>query len=277
MPSPSTLISSPHNPLVKQVVRLRDATHRRRQQRFLIEGRRELERAIACQWPVETVLFCPELWNADNPAWDLVTAAEDAGCALAQLAAAAFTKAAYRENPDGLLAIALLPHRALDDFTPPADALILVVEAIEKPGNIGALMRTANAAGCHALIISEPACDLFNPNAIRASQGAFFDLPTFVSTNPVVDAWLTRHALQRIITSPSATTHLWERDLVQPAAFILGAESSGLSSAWLCAASNAVSLPMAGVSDSLNVSATAAICLFEAVRQRHCASRAMHP
>lgn len=260
-------ISSVANPRIKNLVRLRDARHRKRQRRFLIDGQRELERAKAAGWPLETLFFCPEFFR-DDAAMELVEHWDRAGVEAVQLSEDAFRKAAYRQGPDGLLGLAPMREQALADLVLRSPALLLVAEQVEKPGNLGALMRTANAARADALIVCDPICDLFNPNAIRASQGAFFQLP-FVATDTITARlWLEERRIQILATSPDAEKTLWQHDLTGPTALVVGAEDAGLSPDWLDGTLATARLPMAGVTDSLNVSVAAGICLFEVVRQR---------
>lgn len=268
MPTPP--IQSTANPRVKNLVRLREARHRRRQGLFLIEGLRECQRARAAKWPLETLFFCPELFG-EEAAFDLVHGLEAAGTEVVQLAEHVFAKAAYREGPDGFLAVAKMQDRALDQLSLSPAPFLLVAEGVEKPGNLGALLRSADAAGVDALLAADPVTDLYNPNAIRASQGAFFHCPWAVGRSPDLLAW-QKSALpeaQVIVTTPQAERLLWEVDLTKPTLLAVGAEDVGLTSAWLDAPHAVpVRLPMQGVTDSLNVSVAAGIALFEAVRQR---------
>lgn len=264
-------ISSLHNPRVKNLVRLREGGHRRRQQRFLIEGLREVRRALDCQWPMETLFFCEDLFK-DETAYPLLEDAQSAGMEMVRLSPEAFAKAAYRQGPDGLLATAIQKHIDLPALSLSETPLLAVLEGIEKPGNIGAVFRTANAAGCDALVLTEAITDPFNPNVIRASQGAFFELPFAVTTNADLLVFLEETGIQPILTSPAGEKLLWEADLSRPTAIFFGSEERGLSGDWL-ETHSACRLPMRGVTDSLNVASTAAVGLFEAVRQR----QRLHP
>ncbi len=263
------LIRSVQNPRVKNLVRLREGSHRRRQQRFLIEGLREIQRARACRWPLETLFFCEELFREEE-ALTLPEACAQAGLEVVRLAPEAFRKAAYRENPDGLLAVGVQQDQPLETLHLPPRPLLVVLEAVEKPGNLGAIFRTAAAAGADALVLADPVTDPYNPNAVRASQGALFDLPFRCATSPAVMAFLERHGIQPVLTTPAGPNLLWEARLDRPVALVFGSEERGLSPAWL-ARHPGYRLPMRGVSDSLNVAATVAVALFEAVRQRQLA------
>lgn len=261
------VITSVHNPRLKNLVRLRDGSHRRRQRRFLIEGRREVERALDTGWEIEAVYYCPEYFAAATaPA--LCERIRARGLEMVCLGASAFAKVSQREGPDGFLACANMRAARLDDLQPPPDALLVVVEGVEKPGNLGALLRTANAAGATAVLVANPVTDVTNPNAIRASQGAFFDLPVVSSDNETIQLWLAEHGVTVIVTAPAADRPIWDFDLRGRIALVFGAEDVGLSPDWLANDFAAACLPVRGVSDSLNVAATAAVMLYEAVRQR---------
>ena len=262
----SETITSIQNPRIKNLVRLREHSHRKRQKRFLIEGLREIERALQCGWPLETVYFCDALFKQEG-SFDLLHAVEEKGVEIIQLSENAFAKAAYRQGPDGLLAVAIQRDWSLEELPLGKAPLVIIVEGIEKPGNLGAIFRTANAAGADAMLITGAVTDPFNPNTIRASQGAFFQLPFCCTDNAGAFVFLEQRKIHPVLTSPSASSILWEADLRQPSAIVLGSEESGLSPEWI---DNfpAYRLPMKGVTDSLNVSSMAAVALFEAMRQR---------
>ena len=187
----------------------------------------------------------------------------------------AFAKVAYRERPDGLLAVAPQWKRTLEQLDsvlaersagqPP---FILVVEAIEKPGNLGTILRSADAAGCHALIVCDPVTDLFNPNVVRASTGVLFSVPCFVAESVPVKQWLNERKIKTVATTPSAEALYCDADLTGPLAIVMGSEQYGLSDFWMKGADLPVRIPMAGQADSLNVAMATIITLFEAVRQR---------
>jgi TrmH family RNA methyltransferase len=149
-----------------------------------------------------------------------------------------------------------------------AAPLLLVAESVEKPGNLGALLRTADSAGCDALLICDPVTDVFNPNVVRSSQGAVFSVPVAVCSSTEAAAWLRSNKIKTLATTPAATKTFWDVDAKNPTALLLGSEKDGLSEFWLKGADEKISIPQAGLSDSLNVSMAAAIVLFEAVRQR---------
>lgn len=259
-------ITSAQNPRVKNLVRLRDGSHRRRQQRFLVEGYREIERAMSCDWPLETIFFCDALFKHPD-SFDLLHKAEESGTEIVQLAEGPFTKAAFRQGPDGLLAVAHQKSWKLEELQLSDNPLLIVLEGLEKPGNLGAIFRTANAAGAEAIILTEAVTDPCNPNTIRASQGAFFQVPFCTTDNTSLTLFLEERNIRPVPTSPSGDALLWDAPLHKPVAIVLGTEDDGLSEDWL-KGNTTYKLPMAGVTDSLNVAAATAVALFEAVRQR---------
>ena len=177
-------------------------------------------------------------------------------------------KVAYRERPDGLLAVAPQWQRSLGDLALPANPFVLVVEAIEKPGNLGTILRSADAAGCDAVIVCDPVTDIFNPNVVRASTGVLFSVPLVVEESARVLSWLRQKNVRTVATTPAATQIYSDADLRGPLAIVMGSEQYGLSEFWLKNADLPVRIPMAGQADSLNVAMATIITLFEAVRQR---------
>lgn len=260
-------ISSLQNPRIKQLVKLRDRRPRDEAGVFLVEGYREIRRALEKKIALHELYFSPSWFlGVNEPA--LLDAAEKAGAQLFELSAEAFAKIAYRERPDGLLAVAPQWQRALTDLALPANPFLLVVEAIEKPGNLGTILRSADAAGCDAVIVCDPVTDIFNPNVVRASTGVLFSVPLVVSASPTVHAWLTAQGVRTIATTPAAKEIYSDVNLLGPLAVVMGSEQYGLSEFWLKNADLPVRIPMAGQADSLNVAMATMITLFEARRQR---------
>lgn len=268
-------ISSLQNPRVKQLVKLRDRRPRDEAGVFLVEGYREIRRALEKGVRLDELYFAPEWFLGENePA--LLAQAEQSGARLFELSREAFAKVAYRERPDGLLAVAPQWKKTLGDL----DALLaghesdgrapflLVVEAIEKPGNLGTILRSADAAGCDAVIVCDPVTDIFNPNVVRASTGVLFSVPLVVEESPRVHAWLRARGIRMVATTPAAEAVYSAADLRGPLAIVMGSEQYGLSEYWLKNADLPVRIPMAGQADSLNVAMATIITLFEAVRQR---------
>ena len=260
-------ISSLQNPRIKQLVKLRDRRPRDEAGVFLVEGYREVRRALEKKVAVSEVYFSPDWFLGENePA--LLAQAAAAGAQLFELSKEAFAKVAYRERPDGLLAVAPQWKRALEDLALKAAPLLLVVEAIEKPGNLGTILRSADAAGCDAVIVCDPVTDIFNPNVVRASTGVLFSVPLVVEESARVLAWLREKKIRTIATTPTAEKIYSAADLRGPLAIVMGSEQYGLSEFWLQKADLPVRIPMAGQADSLNVAMATIITLFEAVRQR---------
>ena len=260
-------ITSLQNPRIKQLVKLRDRRPRDEAGVFLVEGYRQIRRALEKNIQLHELYVCPEWFLGENePA--LIEQAVAAGALVVELSKEAFAKVAYRERPDGLLAMAPQWKRSLDELTLSAEPFVLVVEAIEKPGNLGTILRSADAAGCEAVIVCDPVTDIFNPNVVRASTGVLFSVPLVVAESTAVHAWLKSKGVRMVATTPAAEKLYTEADLRGPLAVIMGSEQYGLSDFWLKNADLPVRIPMAGQADSLNVAVATIITLFEAVRQR---------
>ncbi len=260
-------ISSLQNPRVKQLVKLRDRRPRDEAGVFLVEGYRELRRALEKGVRFQEVYFSPEWFLGENePA--LLEQAAAAGAALFELSKDAFGKVAYRERPDGLLGVAPQWKRTLSDLSLPASPFLLVVEAIEKPGNLGTILRSADAAGVDAVIVCDPVTDIFNPNVVRSSTGVLFSVPVVIADSQTVHGWLKEKGIRSAATTPSAQALYTATDLRGPLAIVMGSEQYGLSDFWLRESDAQVRIPMAGQADSLNVAMATIITLFEAVRQR---------
>lgn len=264
---PVEKITSLQNPRVKQLVKLRDRRPRDEAGVFLVEGYREIRRALEKHIALTDLYFSPDWFLGENePA--LIAQAEAAGAKLFELSKESFAKVAYRERPDGLLAVAPQWKRALGDLRLPPSPFLLVVEAIEKPGNLGTILRSADAAGCDAVIVCDPVTDIFNPNVVRASTGVLFSVPLVVDESERVLGWLREHRVRTVATTPAGETLYTSADLRGPLAIVMGSEQYGLSEFWLKNADLPVRIPMAGQADSLNVAMATIITLFEAVRQR---------
>jgi TrmH family RNA methyltransferase len=281
---PSEQISSLQNPRVKQLVKLRDRRPRDEAGVFLVEGYREIRRALERHVTLRELYICPDWYLGENePA--LIAQAQAAGAQVFELSKDAFAKVAYRERPDGLLAVAPQWRTTLADLERDVPCLaasdgmstnapvgrspfLLVVEAIEKPGNLGTILRSADAAGCDAVIVCDPVTDIFNPNVVRASTGVLFSVPLVVAESSEVFAWLQRKKIRTVATTPGAERIYSDVDLRGPLAVIMGSEQYGLSEFWLKHSDQPVRIPMAGQADSLNVAMATIITLFEALRQR---------
>lgn len=263
------MLTSPTNARVKRVVKLRTRRHRDRERRFVIEGFRELNGAWRAGFAAEEVFYCEQHFSARGE-MELVDRLRDGGAVCEATNAAVFAKLSYRHTPDGLLAVAATPELTLGRLRVPRESLWLVATNIEKPGNLGAMLRTADAAGVSGVLLADPATDPFNPNVVRASVGTLFSVPLAVAQGADVRAWLAEHDVRVVATSPAATTDYAEADLTGPVAIVVGGEHAGLDAEW-SAGTDAVRIPMAGHADSINAAITAAVLLFEAARQRRCA------
>lgn len=260
------VITSTANPRIKALSRLLERKEREREGRFLIEGAREIERAMRAGVELELILVRDGPLHPDEEALYRTLARAEGLRGLA-LAEAPLKKLSSRENPAGLIAVARLPRRSLADLTLPPDPLVLVGVGLEKPGNLGAILRCADAAGAHA-VIAVGGVDLYGPQVIRNSTGVVFGLPTVAAQEGEVLAWLKARGLVLVAATPHAQRLYWDVDLRGPVAIAVGPEHEGLGPQWLEAAQLAVRIPMQGQADSLNVSVSAALLLYEALRQR---------
>ena len=267
MPAP-ILLTSLQNPALKEVVRLRQRSHRDDNDLLIVEGYREVKRALDNEVPILRLFYCPELYQGKNePA--IVARCAQAGVPLYQCGAAAFQKIAYRDRPEGLLALCPQLHRTLADLKLSEKPFLVIGEHIEKPGNLGTMLRTSDAAGADALVVCDRCTDINNPNVVRASIGTLFTVPVAEASTPDTLAWLKANGIVSVAASPHATKPYTAVDLTQPVAIVVGAEQFGLSDAWMDAADELVRIPMFGQADSLNVAAAATILIYEVVRQRH--------
>jgi TrmH family RNA methyltransferase len=259
------LVTSTTNPRVKALVRLRRRRDRDAAKRFLVEGNREVRRAVAGGVAFEELVVCPALLDEERRA--TVDDLTSAGTAVVMVAEAPFRKVAYRRHPDGLLGVARQPELPLERLSLPPQALAMVVAGIEKPGNLGAMLRAADGAAVDAVVVADPATDLFNPNVVRASQGALLARPTAIATAEATVAWAAGRALRLVAGFPAATADYWDADLTGAVGLVVGSEHAGLEERWaeVC---TPVRIPMAGIGDSLNAATAAALLLYEAVRQR---------
>ena len=260
------MLTSLHTPLAKEVVRLRKRRHRDREQRFVIEGKRELAVAAAVGLPLQTLVYCEDFLADGDQA--LLARLAQTSAACASTSRAVFKKMSYRQAPDGLLAMAATPSITLDDLPePPADGLWLIAAAIEKPGNLGAMLRSADAVGAAGVLVADAATDVFNPNVVRASLGALFSVPVANASTSALQEWLADRDVRVLAASPHAAVDYRTADFGGRVAIAVGSESAGLHSTWLNDYET-VYIPMAGRLDSVNAATAAAILLFEAGRQR---------
>lgn len=270
MPAPT--ITSLQNQRVKDAAKLRDRRQREKQKRFLIDGVRELDRAIDAKLAIDEVFICPEACQSDAARRLLSRVDHDMPERVHQVTSEVFEKLAFGERIEGIIATAPTPTRTLDDLKLSDDALICVLESIEKPGNVGAILRSADAAGVAAVVTADERTDLYNPNAVRASMGTIFTMPTASASVDVMLAWLRERKFSLWAARVGAGPVYSDVKYQGPTAIILGSEADGLSARFWAEDIQPMHLPMLGRSDSLNVSVAAAIVFYEALRQRRATS-----
>ncbi len=259
-------ITSPANPRVKHLVALRRRRVRDEAKVTLVEGFEELDLALAAGVRPHALFYSPELGGTDQP--PLLTRVAERGADVIRVSKEVFSKVAYRESPDGWLAVVPAVRAELAALRIGPNPLVLICQGVEKPGNLGAILRTADAAGVAAVIATDPVTDWGNPNVVRASKGTVFSVPVAADTSTHVMAWLSEHEIKLVATSPDAEVMLTGADLTRATAIAVGSEKHGLSADWLAFADVRVRIPMFGLADSLNVATSAAIACYEAIRQR---------
>ena len=257
------MITSAQNPKVKLLQELQQKSAvRRRHGLFVVEGRREVERCLRSGYELDTVFVCPDIFGVSESAiaWET-----DKTCLLTPYI---YNKVAYRGGTEGVIAEVRVREHSLHTLRLPSQPLIVVLESVEKPGNLGAVLRTADAAHVDAVVVCDPLTDLYNPNLIRSSTGAFFSVPCVACTSEECIDFLRRHGI-RILTAQLQDSSLYyDTDMTAPTAIVMGTEATGLTNLWREAADAHIRIPMLGSVDSLNVSVSAAILVYEAVRQR---------
>lgn len=261
-------VTSASNPRLKAVLALRRRRAREEHGRTVVDGFEELGLALDAGLVPETVLHCPELMLDPERQGALVERARALGATTIRLSRTAFEKVAYREGPDGFLAVVPVAGVALDELSLPPDPLVLVCEGLEKPGNLGAVLRTADAAGVAAVVAADPVTDWGNPNVVRASKGTVFSVPVASATAEEVLGWLRRNGIRLVATTPDTDTLHTAVDYRGPVAIAVGTEKEGLTDLLLGAADQQVCIPMVGRVNSLNAATAAAVVVYEAVRQR---------
>jgi TrmH family RNA methyltransferase len=259
-------INSPKNPRIRAAADLRDRRARDEAGLTLLDGTRELARALAGGATIVEAFVDEDRLDAEGHA--AVALARSRGASVIPVAAAALDRLAYGDRSEGVVATVRIPNLDLASLRLPADPLVVVVEGVEKPGNLGAVLRSADGAGADAVIASDPRTDLFNPNAIRASLGAIFAVPVAAGTGIAVREELARRGIVVVTARVDAPALYTEANLRGPVAIVLGSEADGLTHGWSGPDGISVRLPMLGVADSLNVSVAAAVLLYEARRQR---------
>ena len=261
-------VTSAQNPKIKNLLLLQEKSKARKEQGlFVVEGRRELEHCLAAGYSVRTLFVCPEI--AGSVASILQPEASISAPAVVEVPEHLYRKIAYRDGTEGVVAEVECRERKLEDLALPENPLIVVLESVEKPGNLGAVLRSADAAGADAVIVCDPLTDLYNPNLIRASIGALFTVPTVAAPSEEVIPWLKARGIRILTAQLQDSEWYYDTPMTGGVALVMGTESTGLTNRWREAADAHIRIPMLGRLDSLNVSVSAAILLFEAVRQRN--------
>ncbi|MDR0823480.1 MAG: RNA methyltransferase [Prevotella sp.] len=258
-------ITSLQNTRIKNIVKLSKSKERKVQNLFLIEGARELSLALSAGYEIDSVFICPELFLKTDYPKVLESIPESKQFGVTE---AVFEKIAYRESSDGLLTLARPKNHALADLKLSPNPFLIILEAVEKPGNLGAILRTADAAQADAVIICDPATDVYNPNAIRSSVGCIFTVQTAIcSSQEALDFSHKKH-IKSFAAELNAAQWYQDTDFTLPSAIVMGTEADGLTPFWIENADARIKIPMRGKIDSLNVSVSTAILTFEAMRQR---------
>ncbi len=260
-------ITSVKNPKVQRAYSLRDRRERDREMATVLEGYRELSRSMDAGVKLLECFYCPEMYLGENEG-ALLERAKAQGADLFETTKEVLEKLAYRDRPEGLIAVAEAKSHRLEDFPAKRDGLYLVAETIEKPGNLGSLLRSADAAGATGVIVCDKRTDIYNPNVIRASTGAIFSMPLAECSSEDAFKWLKALEIKILSATPHATDVHSDADMAHGVAIVVGAEQYGLSKFWMDSADLNVRIPMLGRMDSLNVATAATILLYEAARQR---------
>lgn len=257
------LISSTQNPKIKSLLALEKPRERRRQQLFVIEGKKEIGMALETGYKIGNLFFCEDIISLNE--------LESLGIPdkfLARVTKDVFDKIAMRENSGGVIAVAEMKVHPLDKISLSKNPLLLILEGVEKPGNLGAILRTADAAGVDAVIICDPQTDFYNPNVIRSSIGCIFTKQVAAATSEETIQWLKKNNIAILCTYLEASKPYHTIDFTKPSAIVMGTESTGLTDVWVKNSDANIIIPMGGKIDSMNVSTAAAVVVFEAKRQR---------
>ena len=261
------LLTSNQNPKIKLAVKLRDRRARNETGLFLIEGYRELLRATEGKQPIETLFICPSLFLGSNEE-KLIQTIVASGAQVYETSKSVFENLSYRDRPDGLLGIAPQRDLGFEDLKVSKSPFYIVAESIEKPGNLGTILRSADGVGCDGVIVCDQCTDIYNPNVVRASVGTLFTLPVIQAGSQETIEFLRQNNITIVAATPEAPINYTEADLKKPIAIVVGTEQLGLSSLWKDSSDLKVSIPMRGCADSLNVAVATTLLLYEALRQR---------
>jgi RNA methyltransferase, TrmH family len=257
------LISSAQNPKIKSLLLLEKPRERKKQSVFVVEGKKEVMYAVEAGYKMINIFFCEEIISVHEL---MALNLEDR--ILIPVSREVFDKIAVRESSGGMVAIAEQKTHRLDGIELKKNPLVLILEAVEKPGNLGAILRTADASGVDAVIICDPQTDFYNPNVIRSSVGCVFTKQIASATSEETIDWLKKNNINIFCTYLQASKPYYETDFTAPSAIVMGTEATGLSDNWVKNATSNIIIPMQGIIDSMNVSTAAAVVIFEALRQR---------
>ena len=258
------VITSAQNPRIKELILLQEKSRARRENGlFVVEGRRELSHCLEAGFKPRSLFICPEILGRDA-----CRELEQAGCPIVEIPAFLYEKVAYRGRTEGVIGVMECHSHSLEDLHLKENPLVIVLESVEKPGNLGAVLRSADAAGADAVIVCDPLTDLYNPNLIRSSIGGIFTVPVATASSEEAIRWLKERGIRILTAQLQDSLPYYDTDMRQGTAIVMGTESTGLTPLWRQAADAHIMIPMLGRLDSLNVSVSAAILLYEAVRQR---------
>jgi TrmH family RNA methyltransferase len=276
-------ITSGQNPKVKELLALQEKSRERAERGlFVVEGRREFRQCLDAGFIPDTVFICPDIFGSGKFNHDTFGGGEagkgpafdpegllKTGCKVCMVSKEVYAKIAYRGGTEGIVAEIRYRERTLKDIVLGENPLVMVLESVEKPGNLGAVLRSADAAGADAVVVCDPRTDLYNPNLIRASLGAIFSRQVAAASSEETIAWLKANGIRILTAQLQDSVLYYDTPMQGPTALVMGTESTGLTNLWRDAADAHIRIPMLGSLDSLNVSVSAAILLFEALRQRH--------
>jgi len=265
------VIQSIKNEKIKNFARLQGSRERKKQNLFIVEGEREVERAMRAGYKFSHLFYCPEILGPEF----LKTIREtmEEAVIFNEVTREVYNHITYRKNSEGITGWGIRRSHSLHDLKLRKNPLLLVLERVEKPGNLGGVLRTADAAGLDAVIICDPQTDIYNPNVVRSSLGAVFTVPIGMATSPETIIWLKAHHISILCTSLTAPIPYTLMNFSVPSAIVMGTEATGLSTTWLKASDRNIIIPMQGKVDSMNVSVSAGIVIFEALRQRSIKSK----
>jgi len=263
---PMEPITSTQNPRIRQILRLDKSRERKEQNLFVIEGFKEINLALAHGYSLHALFHCPAV-SGDRAAHKLLFQLPPE-VEVWEVSRNVFARIAYRDQSDGVLALARPRHTELSSLRTSPNPFLIVLESVEKPGNLGAILRTADAASADAVLVCDPLTDIYNPNVVRSSIGCVFTRPVIPCTSQEACAWLRNKGVRILAAELTASTWYHQTDMTGPVAIVMGTEADGLTPFWLEQADGRIKIPMCGAIDSLNVSVSTAIITFEAMRQR---------